>query len=185
MYQESELAIVSANMASMVSDPSGAVGAAVLAALQAATGVSSITVTATATATEVRGGGTSSSDSSDGSSGLSTVVIVVIAAIAAALLIGAIVAVWFFVCREKDETVQQPVSVSFVENLSDKATAAGSDVSSVDSSAQNATDAGSVQTSESGNPSLVIGELFRHAANVHVCAVPAVSDADGERGCCV
>ena len=60
-------------MASMVSDPSGAVGAAVLAALQAATGVSSITVTATATATEVRGGGTSSSDSSDGSSGLSTV----------------------------------------------------------------------------------------------------------------
>merc|ERR1712166_248969 len=53
-YQESELATISANMASVNSNPSGTIGAAILSSLQSITGVSSITITATATNTQAR-----------------------------------------------------------------------------------------------------------------------------------
>jgi hypothetical protein len=59
-YQESELATISANMAAVNSNPSGTVGAAILSSLQSITGVTSITVTATAANTEARGGAPSS-----------------------------------------------------------------------------------------------------------------------------
>ena len=103
-YQESELATISANMAAVNSNPSGTVGAAILSSLQSITGVTSITVTATAANTEARGGSQNSNSESDNS----TMWIVIGICVGA---VGAIAAVVVFVMMRKGDSDPDAVVV--------------------------------------------------------------------------